>query len=381
MSSSVPARRFSLGRVAVIGLLAAAAAGAYYYYVLATEGKVEPVDIRPSLREFARTLKKSSQLATGYEDKDGDKLADPPGDSAKVLNPDVIMFTVVAQDDPADAEKLWQPLMEHLAKATGKPVKYLKQVPPSPGNETVDGQPGPPEDLRTTEQQIAAVRDGRLHVTAFNTGAVPLAVNSAGFHPLFTPADDQDRYDYQMQIIVAGNSLINDPAELKGKSLGLVALSSNSGGRAPMVLLHEKFGLLPGRDYTYVLTGRHERSIQELTGGLSEPKFEAACVASDILAQMIADQRVDPSRVKVIFTSSSFPKLTFGVPHHLAPELRAKIVTGFQSFRFAGTPLAKAFAAERRTKFAPIEYTKAFADVLATDTKLIELLDAPVKTP
>ena len=33
----------------------------------------------------------------------------------------------------------------------------------------------------------------------------------------------------------------------------------------------------------------------ELAGGKSEPNFHAACVASDILQQMMDDQRIDAS--------------------------------------------------------------------------------------
>lgn len=359
-------KSFSLRRVVPLVLLAALACGAYYYYVVTTETKLEPVDTTLSLREFARKLKANETLAAAYTDADKDLLADPPTDPAKWLNPAELNFCFIAQDDPTESEKAWQPLMEHLAKTTGKPVKFLKTAPASPG---VEGATG--DELRTAEQQIQAVKEGRLHITALNTGAVPLAVNSAGFHPLVAPANAEGKFDYQMQIIVPATSTITSGEGLKGKTIAFVAMSSNSGGKAPLVLLREQFKLEPGRDYNYVMTGRHERSILELAAAKTEPNFEAACVASDILDQMLADQRVDASRYKVIFKSSSFPKVVFGVPHNLDPALRAKIVEGFKTFRFAGTTLEKKYSAEKRTQFAAIEYAKAFADVLAIDGKLI----------
>lgn len=368
MSDPVPPKpakpaRISFGRVVVVGLLAAVAAGGYYLYVLNTEGTVEPVDTSRRLADFARTLQQKERLADGYTDANGDKLADTPGETGKLLQPDEIAFCAVAQDDPDEAEKLWRPLMDALAAATGKPVKYLKEIP---GEE---GMPAVP--LRTTEEQLAALRDGRLHVTAFNTGSVPVAVNTAGFHPLVAPADDDGRFTYQMQVIVAGNSPIGEPAGLKGKTLGLVALSSNSGGRAPLVLLRDKFELHPHRDYDYVFTGSHARAIEDLTGGKVTPSFDAACVASDILQQMIDSQKVDAGRVKVIYSSSSFPKLTFGVPHNLDPDLRAKIAEALLAYRFSG-PLAERYKGEKATRFAPVNYAKDFADVLEIDRKLGE---------
>jgi phosphonate transport system substrate-binding protein len=353
--SARPRHISTVGAVAVALFVASIAFGARYF--LSREKTIEPVSVAPSLREFAKRLQRDEKLADRYVDKDGDKLADPPTDTSKLLNPSELAFTVVVADDPIESEKIWKPFIDHLAKATGRPVTYLKEL---------SGKP-----LRQIDDQIAAVRDGHLHITAFNTGAVPLAVNTAGFHPLFVPADDQGHFDYQMQIIIPADSPISNPTGLKGKTIGLVALSSNSGGRAPLVLLKDKFSLLPGTDYQYVLTGHHTRSITDLAKG--EANFDAACVASDILQQMIADKRIDASRLKVIYSSASFPKLTFGVPYNLDPALLAKIVDAFSNFRFAGTSLAEKFAAEHRTRFARIIYSKAFADVLTIDAKLLEL--------
>src|SRR5262245_14895359 len=134
----LPAKRskISYWRVIIPALIAAAAAGGYYAYVVSTEGEVAPVDVTPQLREFARSLQQSDRLVTGYVDANGDKLADPPAETAKFLNPAELTFTIVVQDDPAEAEKLWKPLMDHLAAATGKPVKYLKETPAAAGAES-----------------------------------------------------------------------------------------------------------------------------------------------------------------------------------------------------------------------------------------------------
>jgi phosphonate transport system substrate-binding protein len=362
-----PKSRFSIARVLLAALIPVLLIVGYYVYEMNKNQPPGQVDVSKSLHEFARQIHNTETLDKQYTDADGDKLADPPKDASKWLNPAELSFCFVAQDDPAESEKAWQPLMEHLAKATGKPVKFLKTAPASPGTEGATT-----EELRSADQQVAAIRDGRLHITALNTGAVPMAVNTAGFHPLAAPADAAGKFDYQMQIIVPAASPIQKVEDLKDKTLGFVAMSSNSGGRAPLVILRDEFKLQPGRDYTFVLTGRHERSIEDLIGGKTTPSYQAACVASDILQQMVADQRTDTSRYRVIYTSLSFPKVVFGVPHNLDPALRAKIAEGFKTFRFAGTTLEKKFSAEKRTQFAAVEYSKAFADVLTVNRKLVE---------
>src|SRR5581483_6422540 len=138
-------------------------------------------------------------------------------------------------------------------------------------------------DVGGLQGQLAALRKGTLHVTAFSTGEVPLAVNSAGFVPLWSPADVDGTYAYEMEILVPAASNIKTPADLRGRSIAFTSLSSNSGARAPLVILKEKFGLLPARDYAYTLTGTHERSLKDLAEG----RHDAVCVANDLVARAV----------------------------------------------------------------------------------------------
>jgi hypothetical protein len=57
-------------------------------------------------------------------------------------------------------------------------------------------------------------------------------------------------------------------------------MSSNSGAKAPLVLLKDEFQMLPGagRDYDFVITGRHSTSIH----GVADGKYAAAAVANDL---------------------------------------------------------------------------------------------------
>lgn len=341
--------KYTLG---LIALLVAGAAG-YYLYVRSQNPEPQPVDELAELRGYLTRLTANQKLAEGYSDTDPkDLVADPPKDKdpakwAKVEGE--IAFTVVGTDDPEKAAAEWKDFMAALEKATGKKVKYL-------------------EGIQTIEDQIAAVREGRLHVTAFNTGAVATAVNTAGFVPLFAPADEQGQFAIQMEILVRPDSGINAPADLKGKQVGLVALSSNSGAKAAMVDLKEKFGMMPVRDYKYALTGSHTRSMQELLAG----KHDAVCVASDLRRREDDAGKLDKSKYKVIYTSVAFPPLCFGVPHHLPPDVRDKVKAAFAEFKFtSNTPGAK----QGKTKFVAVNYEKDWEYVRKIDDTLSHLLD------
>jgi phosphonate transport system substrate-binding protein len=350
-----PPRRSTWGyTLAVVVLLVAGALG-YYYYEKSRHPEPPPVDELKALREYLNRLAASQQLAPGYTDTNPkDLVADTPTDPNQWVSVgEELTFTVVATDDPVQAAEQWKDFMQVLEKATGKKVVYLDSV-------------------RTIDEQLAAIREGRLHVTAFNTGAVPTAVNSAGFVPLFAPANSEGKYSYEMEILVAANSPLQKPADLRGKRIGFVALSSNSGAKAPLLVLREEFELSPGHDYQFGFTGDHIRSVKELLAG----KYDAVCVANDLLRRAEASGELEKTKYRSIYKSKPFPPLCFGVPHHLPPELQAKVKTAFTDYRFTdSTPAGRRALAQGHTQFAPVNYKKDWEFVRKIDDTLTRLFD------
>jgi len=340
--------------LAFIALLVAVAAGVYFYE-RSRNPEPPPVDELKGLKEYFIRLSAQQKLADGYADTNPkDLVADTPQDPTKwVKVGNELTFTVVGTDDPAKAAEEWKALITALEKTTGKKVKYLDSV-------------------ETIEEQLAAVREGRLHVTAFNTGAVPMAVNTAGFVPLFCPADKDGKFSYEMLILVRSDAPEKTPADLRGKKIGFVALSSNSGAKAPLLVLKEEFNLSPGRDYKFGFTGDHTRSVKELVAD----KYDAVCVASDLLARAEATGEADKSKYRVIYTSKPFPPLCFGVPHNLPPELQTKVKATFTAFKFdPSTPAGKRFLTQGKTGFAPVNYEKDWEFVRKIDDTLTRLFD------
>lgn len=351
-----PARSTWKFTILLVVLLAGGAAG-YYFYVRSQNPLPPPVDEVKTLREYAVRLEGAQKLALEYTDSDGDLVADPPKDAAKFAKVgDELVFSAVGTDAPEAATKQWNELMAALEKATGKKVRYASEV-------------------RSIDDQYAAVRAGTLHVSAFNTGAVPTAVSAAGFVPLFAPADASGNYGVEMQILVRADSPLAAPNDLKGKRVGFVALSSNSGAKAPLVLLREKFELTPARDYDFGFTGDHIRSVKELVAG----KYDAVCVVNDLLhwaEGLPADneKKLDKSKYKTIYTSESFPPLCFGVPHHLPPEVAAQVRTALAGFKFAGTGATRQ-SELGKVGFAPVNYKKDWEYVRQIDETLTRLFD------
>lgn len=368
----------SVTRLIVIPLFLVLVAGVAYGVIYYNNQLPPPVDTVAQLKEYLKQQGRYSKLAEGYKDVDADLVADAPTEPGKLLNPAEITFTTIVEDDADKSETTWKPFLDHLAATTGKKVKYLKEIE-TPKGEAEAG----PTKLQATDQQLTALREGKLHITAINTGLVQGAVNTAGFVPMYCPADKDGKFAYQMEIIVPAKSAAQTPKDLKSSSaeksaVAFVAMSSNSGAKAPLVLLKDDFQMLPGagRDYDFVITGRHGTSIH----GVADGKYAAAAVANDLLARMTAPGKngkpeVDPAAVRSIYKSKDFPVLCFGVPHNLDPKLKADIAKAFETFSFAGNSVGAEFAAQQRVKFAKVNYKDDWAYVRQIDERLANLLD------
>jgi phosphonate transport system substrate-binding protein len=299
-------------------------------------------DATRTLRIFGLGDPKPRTLADGLTDADGDLIADAPADAGEVIDPQAILFSFVASPEAEASERAWQPMVEHLAKATGKPVQYVR--------------------FESAKDQLKAIKEGRLHVTAINTGNVPEAVASCGFVPVVTPADGDGKHGYTMKIIVPADSAIKDPAGLRGVEIAFTTAGSNSGCKAPMETLLRSFNLKPGYDYHIVYSQGHEQSI----AGIKEGKYKAAAVASDLLEQAIAAGKISASDFKAVYTSEQFPALAIGYVYNLKPELAESVRAALMDFNPQGTSAAGNLA-EGVTGFVPVSYKDDFALVRRID--------------
>ena len=78
-------------------------------------------------------------------------------------------------------EAAWSDFIAHLEKETGKKVQFFP--------------------VQSNAAQLEAMRSGRLHISGFNTGSNPLAVNCAGYNPFTMMAREDDSFGYEMEII------------------------------------------------------------------------------------------------------------------------------------------------------------------------------------
>jgi phosphonate transport system substrate-binding protein len=340
MSSAPPSTRpsssFSFARVLMLLVLAVVVIGVVYA-AKRTQWEQQAREKEPTLlTQMGFGSATPMQLDAAYTDADGDLIADAPKDPKQQVSPDKLVFAFIASDT-ADAERsAWKDLVDKLSKKTGKQAEIVA--------------------YKTSDDEIQALREGKLHVAGFNTGNVQVAVNTAGLVPFCTlGADDGSIVSNYCQIIVPAESSIHSVAELKGKTIAFTDRTSNSGYKAALLLLKDR-DLLPQRDYNCRFSSSHEKSIQ----GIASGEYQAAAVASEMLQRAVANSTVDLTKFRVIETSKPFPPATIGYAYNLSPELAQKIRQVFLEYSWPGTGLEKLFAGAHAVKFVPVSYKNDF---------------------
>jgi phosphonate transport system substrate-binding protein len=285
----------------------------------------------------------AAALDTRYVDSDDDLVADTP---AETVDPPTLIFAYTPGEDPALYPRVWDDFLRYLEKITGKRVRFFA--------------------AQSNPAQIEAMRAGRLHIAGFGTGAVPIAVNCAGFVPFAIMGGEAGILGYEMEIITYPGSRIREIADLKGRKLAFTSPTSNSGFKAPSVLLRSEFGLEAGKDYIAVFSGRHENSVL----GVAYKDYDAAAIANEVMHRMMAHGAVKKDQIVTVYKSETFPTAAFGLAHNLDPKLAAKIREAFFSFPWTGSGLEKEFSSLGVSKFLPITYKKDWGPVRRIDAAM-----------
>lgn len=278
-----------------------------------------------------------------YQDNDGDLVADRPADEAQWRDPDTLVFAYTPVEDPSVYREVWAGFLDHLAEVTGKTVRFFP--------------------VQSNSAQLEAMRAGRLHVSGFNTGSVPVAVNCTGFRPFAMMAGNDGSYGYEMELITHPDSSIDDVEDLRGGELTFTSQTSNSGFKAPSAILQNEFDMVAGDDFEAGFSGSHENSIL----GVANRDYEAASVANSVKGRMIARDAVAAEDLEVIYQSQTFPTTAYGYAHDLAPELAEAIETAFFTFDWDGTALAEEFGRNGEEQFVEITYREQWEVIRTID--------------
>lgn len=353
--------RASVKNVLVLLLPLAAAVGAvggYFYWKFDAQRREH--ERIPFGKIYSQVLDTQTGLDPAFTDADGDLVADAPKDAAKLLDPPTLTFAVLGSDAKKES-KTWKSLVERLEKATGKKVDLQLRA-------------------YTTKDEFVTIKDGPVHLLQLNTGAVPPAVALGGFVPLVVPAAADGSFGFQMEFIIPTGGKYGSldafaadksvPADQKVMTLG--NNRSFSGYKAPLVLLADKYGLNPYRDYDPRYGGRTE----DLVKGIKAKRFQITPVAGDYLRRLVRDGVISADDYKTIYTSEKYPPACVGCVHNLKPPLREQIEKVLVNYEFKGTSLEPEYLPADQVKYVRVDYKKDFTAVRKVEDDLRRLVES-----
>ena len=247
------------------------------------------------------------RLDERFSDADGDLVADSPKDPSQQVTPDQSVFAFIAGPEADQERANWKEFTDFLSKQIEKPVEMVA--------------------FKTTEEQIDALKKGKLHVAGFNTGAIPLAVNTAALCRCAPAAGAMANLATACRSSRRRKSAIRSQHldDLRGHTLVFTDRTSNSGFKAAVVLLKEHGMELP-RDYSWRFSTGHSTQLK------------ASPPASTKWGRFARDahSRRQPWRCRYEQAQSgvrigTFPPGYAGIRYNLAPTWRRTLLRPFSN--------------------------------------------------
>lgn len=298
-----------------------------YLPAVVVGGEPAPTNPTPGMGTPVRNA-----LASEFADADGDLLADPPTDPAALVDPEELVVLLPRLTDGTPAAESWQPLADHLARATGRPVRFF------------------PEQVEA-RLSLRPLQKGEVHVMLVPSGNVPRAVNAAGFVPVVRLPGGGGNGTTRSVLLAPADEAAASLQDVRGREVLFVHPSSGAGFKVPVTALKRLAYLSPERgDFSYDFGGTERAAVEAV-----RDQRRLAAVSKDELDRAVAAGEISADDFVVLHTSAPVPTAAIGYPHKLAPGLARKVREALLSFDWRGTPLDAHLHGEKTT-FVPTDF-------------------------
>jgi phosphonate transport system substrate-binding protein len=150
-------------------------------------------------------------------------------------------------------------------------------------------------------------------------------------------------------VFISTDDAIKSLADLKGKTFSFGSQSSTSGHLMPRSFLLQA-GVDPDRDMKRVaFSGAHDATVAAVASG----KVDAGALNISVWEKLVADKKVDPSRVRVFYTTPPYYDYNWSVHADMPAAQRERLARAFLDLSKA-TPEGKDILdLQRATRFLP----------------------------
>ncbi len=150
-------------------------------------------------------------------------------------------------------------------------------------------------------------------------------------------------------VFITSDPLITKLTDLKGKDVSFGSQSSTSGHLMPRSFLLQA-GVDPDKDFKRVAySGAHDATIAAVASG----KVQAGALNISVWDKFVADKKVDPSQVRVFFTTPPYFDYNWTVHADMPAALREKLTAALLALSRDNAEGKEILELQRATRFVP----------------------------
>ncbi|MFN3886814.1 MAG: putative selenate ABC transporter substrate-binding protein [Aquabacterium sp.] len=241
---------------------------------------------------------------------------------------DVIRVSGIPDENPTELARKYQPLIDHLQKHLGVKVVYVPVI-----------------DYGAAVSALAA---GKVDFAWLGGFTFVQAKVLAGARPVVMR--DIDR-EFHSVFIVNTASGISKPEELRGKSFAFGAKSSTSGHLFPRHFLSSRFQIDPDKDFAGapIYSGAHDATVKMVESG----KVQAGALNMEVWNRLVAGDKFDKNKVKVIWTTPPFVDYVWAARKDLPPATVQKFANAFMQLEASDPADQAVMALQGAKRFVP----------------------------
>jgi phosphonate transport system substrate-binding protein len=240
-------------------------------------------------------------------------VAAPAWAQTKCEDPKVLRFSLVPTQDSVRELTYYKPILDQLAKNTGRKIEFYMPTSYSSVVEALLGKWVDVAVLGPESYVIARSKEPSVEVFA-TYSRLKNGIQDAG------PG-------YKSVLITKKGGKFNDIAALKGSVVALVDPASTSGGLVPEFVFPKDNKLPPLKDYfsKVVYSGGHDLGAI----AVAEGKVDAAFVATHRFMETVNAGKVKQEDFNYLWYSPLLPQDPFVYRNTLCDDLKKKIVDTF----------------------------------------------------
>ena len=239
----------------------------------------------------------------------------------------VFKMTAIPDESPTELARKAVPLVKYLEQQLGMKVEFT-----------------PVSDYAAAVEALVNKQVDMAWYGGFTL--VQASIRSGGkVIPLVQRAEDEKF----RSVFITSDPNILTLADLKGKTVSFGSQSSTSGHLMPRSVLLQA-NIDPDRDFKRVAySGAHDATIAAVAAG----KVDAGALNISVWDKFVLEKKVDPSKVKVIFTTPPYFDYNWTVHADMPAAQREKLTKAFLSLSPATPEGKEVLELQRATRFVP----------------------------